>query len=121
MIELRFDRRPKPWSRPARGRSGQAYTASTQRKYIADLALLLKQAAGGEVFSGAVKAKLLFDYHKDRTCTLIRLEDWSFRPDLKVSRADIDNLAKMVLEAVEFSGIVKDDSQIALLEAEKVE
>ena len=30
-------------------------------------------------------------------------------------------VAKMVLEAIELSGIVKNDSQIALLEAEKTE
>ncbi len=120
MIELKFEQRPMPWSRPARGKNGKAYTLSKQRKYIEDLALMLKQAALGEQYGGAVHASLLFDYRKDKPCTIIRLEDYSFRPDLKTTRGDIDNLAKMVLEAIELSGIVKDDAQIAMLKAEKI-
>ncbi len=120
MIELKFEQRPVPWSRPARGKSGKMYTVPEQRKYIADLALMLKQAAGGEQFSGAVYANLLFDYQEENPCTIIQLKDFSFRPDLKTTRGDVDNLAKMVLEAVQLSGIVEDDAQIAMLKAEKV-
>ena len=82
--------------------------------------MMLKQAAGGEQFGGAVYANLLFDYQKEKPCTLIQLRDFSFRPDLKITRGDIDNLAKMVLESIELSGIVKDDAQVAMLKAEKI-
>ncbi len=120
MIELKFEQRPIPWARPSRSRVGIVYNTDIQTKYREDLALMLKQAALGEQFGGAVKANLLFDYRRDNPCTIIQLEDYSFRPDLKTTRGDIDNLAKMVLESIELSGIVKDDAQIAMLKAEKV-
>lgn len=117
MITLVFDTRPVPWSRTATGKSGQKYTPNVQRAYMYDLAMMLKVVAKGETFEGAVKAQLRFDYKRNQT--LIQLSDASHREDLKITRADCDNLVKMVLESVQKSGIVKDDAQIAILEAEK--
>ncbi len=120
MIELKFEQRPIPWARTRRSRSGHAYTTDIQTAYREDLALMLKQASLGEQFGGAVRASLLFDYQKKNPCTIIQLSDVSYRPDLKTTRGDLDNLTKMVLEAVQLSGIVKDDAQVAMLKAEKV-
>ncbi len=116
-VTLIFDQRPKPWSRTVRG--DRTKRRLTQDKYIEDLAIMLKLMADGTTFDGAVEVDLLFDYKRDETH--IRLIDASHRPDLKTTRADVDNLAKMVLEAIEKSGIVKDDAQVATLHAEKVE
>jgi len=122
MIALTFAHRPMPWSRTLKGERTER--AKKQRKYINDLAMMLKVAAKGETFDGAVKVELRFDYTRQIDSlglTLIRISDQSHRPDLKTTRADLDNLCKMVLEALQKSGIVKDDAQVAILEAEKVE
>ena len=116
MISLVFDIRPIPWSRTLRGEKSKR--KKRQDEYIKALAIALKIVAEGETFDGAVKAELRFDYKHGRT--LIRLSDMSHRPDLKTTRADCDNLVKIVLEAVQKSGIVKDDAQVAIIEAEKV-
>ncbi len=116
MIKIIHDQRPVPWSRTLHGEKTDRKQA--QDKYIADLALLLKVAAEGQTFEGAVRAQLRFDYLREQT--LIQLYEIGSRPDLKTTRGDLDNLCKMVLEAVELSGIVKDDAQIAIIEAEKV-
>ena len=115
-VSLTFDHRPIPWSRSVRGDSTER--RKRQDKYINDLALMLKVEAKGQTFDGAVKVDLRFDYKQ--ACTHIRVSDASHRPDLKASRGDLDNLVKMTLECLQRSGIVKDDAQVAILEAEKV-
>jgi Holliday junction resolvase RusA-like endonuclease len=42
------------------------------------------------------------------------------RHGYKDSRADLDNLIKELAEACEDSGLVKDDAQIAFVEAKKL-
>jgi len=115
MISLTFETRPVPWSRTLRGEKSKRQ--KKQDKYIADLAMMLKLASN-ETFEGAVKVQLCFDYKLNHT--LIYVSDMSHRPDLKTTRSDLDNNCKLVLEALQASGIVKDDAQVAVLEAEKV-
>ncbi len=118
MISLVYDTRPVPWSRTKVGKTGKQYTPTRQREYIKDLAMMLKVAANGETFDGPVAVALEFDYERNQT--LIDISE-SHRKKMRIKRPDVDNLAKMVLEAIEESGIVKDDSQVAVLKAEKVE
>jgi len=81
--------------------------------------LKVAQNENGQNFDGAVSVKLRFDYKTEQTH--IEIYDAGYRPDLKTTRADLDNLAKIVLEALQKSGIVKDDAQVAVLECEKVQ
>lgn len=106
-----------PWSRTVRG--DRTPRRLKQDRYINDLAMMMKVAAKGETFDGAVRIQLRFDYKKNKT--LIQVSDFSWRPDLKTTRADCDNLLKIVLESLQKSGIVKDDAQVAIIEAEKTE
>ena len=116
MISLTFDTRPVPWSRTLRGERSKR--AAKQRSYIQDLALMLQFAANGEKFDGPIAVHLEFDYERNQTLIDISA---SHRKKMRIKRPDVDNLAKMVLEAIEKSGIVKDDAQVAFLKAEKVE
>ena len=118
-VSLTFEQRPVPWSRTLRGEKTER--SGNQRKYINDLALMLKVARNktGQNFDGAVSVKLLFDYKRNQT--FIEIYDANYRDDLRTKRADLDNLCKMVLEALQRSGIVNDDAQVAMLEAEKIE
>ncbi len=120
-VSLTFEHRPVPWSRTVRG--DRTPRRLKQDKYINDLAMMMKVAAKGETYDGAVKVRIRFDYVRridSFGATLIEISDQSSREDMKTSRADLDNLCKMVLEALQKSGIVKDDAQVAILEAEKV-
>lgn len=117
MISLVFPHRPVPWSRTVRG--DRTPRRLKQDKYINDLALTLKLKAKGETFDGPVLVRLEFDYHSN--LTLINVDSAAKHHLLRSKRPDIDNLCKMVLEALQKSGIVKDDSQVAILEAEKTE
>lgn len=116
MITLTYDTRPVPWSRSVRG--DRSKRRLKQDKYIRDLALALKIAAKGETIDGAASVQLRFDYKHN--CTNIQISK-SYQENLRTKRADLDNLAKMVLEAIQKSGIVIDDAQVAHMEAEKVE
>ena len=119
MISLTFETRPVPWSRSVRG--DRTPRRLKQDKYIEALAIMLKIAANETTtpsFEGAVSVRLRFDFKRNETH--IAVADASHREDLKATRGDLDNLCKMVLEALQKSGIVKDDAQVAMLEAEKV-
>jgi Holliday junction resolvase RusA-like endonuclease len=116
MISIHFDHRPVPWSRVLRGE--RTKRAAKQRKYIEDLSLVMKLAAEGQSYDGPVSVRAQFDYKNN--CTRIEVHDVSHRTDLKITRADADNLLKAVLESLQKSGIVKDDAQVAILEAEKL-
>ena len=80
--------------------------------------MMLKLAARGKTFDGSVSVYLEFDY--DRKQTQISISDNQLSRH-RIKRPDIDNLSKMVLEAIEKSGLVNDDSQVAYLRAEKTE
>ena len=115
-ISYTHETRPVPWSRSVRG--DRSARRLKQNKYIADLAMMLKVAADGESYDGPVSVYLDFDFKNAKTEIVITS---SIMPNLRIKRPDVDNLAKMVLEAIEKSGIVKDDAQVAYLRAEKVE
>ena len=116
MINLVFDTRPIPWSRTVRG--DRTKRRLRQDAYIKSLALALKIAAEGETIDGPAFVRAEFDYKKG--CTQIQVMGVE-RYNLKTTRADLDNLLKIVLESIQKSGIVKDDAQVAIIEAEKVQ
>ena len=121
MISLTFPGRPVAWARVKRGRGGKAYTPAKQDRHRKDVALMLKVAArqaGTRMLEGPVCLRVRFDFKRNET--VIELT-----PAIKGLHAcdeiiDVDNLAKQIMEAVELSGIVENDAQIAYLEAEKV-
>lgn len=117
MISLTFPGRPVPWARVKRGRGGKAYTPAKQLKHRRDLAMMLKASAGDTKLTGPVCLRVRFDYARNETVIEITPGIKGMHRD---KRADVDNCAKAVMEAIELSGIVEDDAQIAYLEAEKI-
>ena len=121
MISLTFPGRPVPWARVKRGKAGNTYTPPKQAKHREDVALMLKVAArkaGIRKFEGPVCLRVRFDYGRNET--VIELY-----PGIRGEHAfeeivDTDNLAKQIMEAVELSGVVDNDAQVAYLEAEKI-
>jgi len=121
MISLTFPGRPVAWARVARGKGGKAYNPKKQDKHRTDVALLLKVAAreaGTPKLEGPVCLRVRFDFKRNETAI-------ELTPAMKGIHVcdeiiDVDNLAKQIMEAVELSGVVDNDSQIAYLEAEKI-
>lgn len=104
---------PVPWARART--SGRRFftderTASAKRKVA-----LAAKAAGAVPFDGPVTVALTFDYDADETRVEI-----TPRPDGKATRPDVDNLCKLVMDALNGVAWV-DDGQVATLWAHKVE
>lgn len=116
MIELVLEGRPVPWAR-ARTRRGVHYTPARQREHRNDLALMLRAAAKGRRFEGAVSLAVEFDYGKNETrirITEAAGEGWM------ISRPDVDNCLKQISETIEDAGLVRDDAQIVEVIARKI-
>lgn len=117
MIELVVEGRPVPWGR-VRGSGWHTWSRPLQKNHREDVALLLKSVAHGQKFTGPVKLVVDFDFGKDETRIYIEpLLDTSY---YLPSRPDTDNLVKQICEAMQDSGIVEDDSQVAVLIARKI-
>ena len=120
MINFTFPGRPVPWARVKRGRNGHAYTPPKQKAHREELAWAIKEAAAGEELKGPVCVDVTFDYgHKHTNIKIYSRgeKDEYYRTKIP----DVDNLLKQLLEAIEDSGVVGNDSQVASVRAEKVE
>lgn len=114
MIECVLDGRPIPWARVSH-KNGRAFNDPRQIRHRRDLAYALLAAANRQRFRGPVGVELDFDY--DRNETRIRVFEIE---DGRTDVPDIDNLSKQVLEALQDSKIIANDSQVAILVARKV-
>ena len=104
---------PVPWARARR--DGRRFftddrTASAKRRVA-----LAARAAGAVPLEGPVSVALEFDYDADETRVRIaRVVEG------KATRPDVDNLSKLILDSL--NGVAfKDDGQVAMLLAHKVE
>lgn len=113
---VNFEGRPVPWARVKRNAAGKSYTPAKQRDHQKTLAWAIKVAAENKKLDGAVAVNVLFDYERDLTS--ITVTD-AYQPG-KTTRPDIDNLCKQVMEALEMSGVIKDDAQVVFITARKV-
>lgn len=104
---------PVPWARArTSGRRffTDAKTASAKRRIA-----LAAKAAGAVPLEGPVTVVLMFDYDADET----RIEVMPMATG-KATRPDVDNLCKLVMDAL--NGVAwKDDGQVSTLWAHKVE
>ncbi len=119
MIYLTFPGRPVPWARVKRGRNGHAYTPPKQAEHRERLAWAIKEAAEGQELRGPVCVDAVFDYGKKETRLKIYgrgEKDTHYRDKIP----DVDNLLKAVLDALQDSGVVENDKQVAYVRAEKV-
>lgn len=122
-IELTLPGRPVPLARSRFGR-GRVYSPTRNKVHRESLALLIAlkmREKGIKQFDGPVGVIAEFDYGKTTGKQETRLTIYELSSDgYKDSRADLDNLIKMALECLQDSGLVKDDAQIARMEASKL-
>lgn len=104
-LTIPLDTPPAP--RPRFTRAGIAYDPPESRKYKANLAqLILSQINSPALFTGAVHVRIVV-YRNFKKATVPKF-------------GDIDNLAKIILDAITMSGAVwKDDRQITDLHITK--
>ena len=119
LVTLSVDGKPLSWKRSVRG--DRSDRRIQQDNYIKTLALQIKLAAEGQTFDGPVTLSLAFDYKHQRTHISVLPVPPKKGIKWRAKRADIDNLAKLIMEALQLSGVVKDDSQVAQLIAKKYE
>jgi Holliday junction resolvase RusA-like endonuclease len=119
VISIILEGRPIAWARAEGIR--RRFTAHKQKAHREHLAFLIQQAMkeqGIKSFDGAVLMFAYFDYEKNET--RIDLHDF-YSERCRTKRPDLDNLIKQVCEACQDSGLIADDSQIAIIEAKKYE
>ena len=117
MIEFKLPGEPVAWSRAGRG-GNVTFTKPPQAAYMQALGWACKQAMQGrKPFSGPVKLSVHANYlppasWSNKKASLARQNRW------KVSKPDLDNLAKIVADALNGIAYI-DDNQIVSFEASK--
>ena len=115
-----IDINPEPWRRTARGRYGQAYTRTRDKKYQGELIRLLRRAkprTWKTIEKRPVYLSVDFDF--DEESIKICLGDLDSPERKHFKRPDLDNLTKNVMECLEAAGFIRDDGQVAELIARK--
>lgn len=103
--QITFNIEPTPKGRPRLGRYGNTYTPAKTK--AAEEAI--QWAWHGKPMEGPLRVSLRFYFKRPKNCLA------TFKP----TRPDIDNLVKLVCDAL--NGLAwKDDGQIVLLEAYKL-
>lgn len=121
MLDIFLDVTPTPKARPRMTRSGNVYNTQKTCQAESDIQFLVRTHMSKEniqITSKPVIVKILFNYAHPK----ILSKNDKLLADLdmlyKVSRPDVDNLAKLVLDAM--NGLVYfDDGQVARLVCEK--
>ena len=121
VVEYRIECDPVPKGRPraaVRGRHATLYTPKKTADYEAAVSRIAKEAMSGDPLEGPVKVTIIayFTFPKSRS----KRDRAEMRNGLVpcLNRADVDNLAKSILDAM--NGIVYlDDRQVTRLLVEK--
>jgi Holliday junction resolvase RusA-like endonuclease len=123
LISLTLPGRPVPWARARKSKRGGFFTPPKQAGHRDALAMILRmeaKAQGIEKFDGPVLLDLVFDYAQKET--RIEIHDLGSVDGIyRITRPDIDNLLKQIMEAIEDSGLLADDAQVAVVRTRKVQ
>ena len=96
--------------------NGRSFTSPKKRKYLADLAKLLRASLTSDSISGRIRLTVLYCFPwRQSDKQLQRDLGWSFMD----KRPDIDNLTKPLCDALQAVAL-EDDSQIVDIRARKI-
>jgi len=110
-----FQGSPVSMGRPRKGRFGM-YTAPKSAKYMKDKVVSLKtELDDKEPMEGPLKVCVTFVHKRPQRLLKKTSPEGRIR---KVTKPDIDNLVKMVLDILTHSRIWKDDNQVVKLVCE---
>lgn len=103
---------PKVKERPRMTRRGRAFTPKKTLEAEAAIAEYIDETVAAEGFDGAVGITIKF--RKGDTKVTI-----TERQRLSKLRGDVDNYAKLILDAIQKSHLLGDDKQVVRLDATK--
>jgi Holliday junction resolvase RusA-like endonuclease len=107
-----------PWARAGGGKTGHRFTPPKQAKYAATLKVLCQQAMrGGKPLDGPIALRLIAVYPWPKSMSAKRRA--SPGAQWRTSKPDVDNLAKIVGDALNKVAWL-DDAQIAASSARKL-
>lgn len=122
-LELRIPGRPVPLSRTGHGQFGGKYLSAPTSRQIG-IVVDAWERAGARRFADAapldVRARFYFErpaFHFGTGRNAGKIKD-RFSGAVPTGRPDIDNLVKLILEALQGNAF-KDDSRVVMLRAEK--
>ena len=134
-FHLTIPGKPIAWARPRLGKEGQFYNTKRSQKHRDLIGWLAREVLGGRdapLFTGPVQVNLIFDFGAEPK-TIIEVKPIFPESECYIGKTDIDNLAKMCIEAISsytvhkggymrrVPGIVlADDSQVCRMEAIKI-
>lgn len=105
--------KPVAWQRARR--NGRVYYTAPEVTEAKRKIVLAAKAAGAVPLEGPVLVDLIFDYNTEKTHVAVRSAD----SDGKDTRPDLDNLVKLVMDAL--NGVAwRDDGQVSEIDAWKV-
>jgi Holliday junction resolvase RusA-like endonuclease len=117
-IEFTLPGEAVPWARAAGGKTAHRFTPAKQRNYMGALRMFCQRALNGQgPINGPIELSVMAVYAWPKSLTSRKRAlpgaQW------KTSRADVDNLTKMVGDALN-TVAWRDDSQITSLHAWKM-
>lgn len=118
LFDIMIKATPEPWKRPVpTERKGKMYDPSKLQKY--KYAWKFKEAMRGRPkVQGPVEVELYFGYGRlPRVRIVVKESDY---PGARVKTPDIDNLQKLIFDALQMA-VVEDDKQIYKVSAVKVD
>ncbi len=120
MIEITLPGRPIAWSRPKHSTRHGSPQATRQ---LHDLTRAIQAAKKpGQRFDGPVMLEMIFHHDgRDGGHTWMRVTEMTGDANLRIKTPDIDNCIKLCMEACQHSGLLDNDSQVAILVARKNE
>lgn len=117
-IAFVIDGLPIPKGRPRMSRSGHAFTPAKTRKAEQAFQLQANRHKPEQPLLGNIKIELAFNFAIPKSYTK-KKKEMALLGVMPVSRADLDNLIKMVCDAMN-KVFFKDDRQIVSIRAEKL-
>jgi Holliday junction resolvase RusA-like endonuclease len=109
---------PVAKGRPRYTKSGHCYTPAKTAKWEANVACLARRAKGSQFFDGPVNMRLSFIFGMPKNWPKGKRELWEGLPCTK--KPDLDNVVKLVLDALNNAGVWADDSYVTDLSTRKV-
>lgn len=95
---------------------GHAFTPTKKRKYVADLVECFREH-NIKQFEGRLRVTVVYSFKwRQSDKAIAKTQSWAYMD----KRPDIDNLFKPVADALQASGVIKDDGQIVEVRVRKI-
>lgn len=121
VLEVKIPGKPVAWSRTGGGSNGHRYNTGEHESWLAFAGVYMRQAARGrERVDGPVRVDYLAVLERPARLTGTARKPVP-RGRLPAPRTpDVDNVGKLVCDALKRAELIKDDAQVVRVDGEKV-